>query len=90
MTRPATDWLDRAKCAALGATITADRDPFFLPDVVRGQVAHRQSGKTARWYCARCPVTAECLAYALRNNVRHGIWAGLDAADLIRMRQETA
>lgn len=87
-----TDWRERAKCRELGTAITPDRDPFFLPDTVgQGrQSVRRQSGKTAKWYCARCPVAAECLAYALAKDVRHGIWAGLDASELARLRQRQA
>lgn len=84
-----SDWREKARCRE--APLTAGRDPFFLPDVSgRGRHVTNQSGKAARWYCDRCTVAADCLAYALRTGVRHGIWAGLDAAELVRMRQEVA
>lgn len=33
--------------------------------------------KSAKRICGRCPVTAECLEYALRHDERFGIWGGL-------------
>lgn len=30
----------------------------------------------ARPICASCPVKAECLDYALRNRIEHGMWGG--------------
>lgn len=37
----------------------------------------RGAPKEAKLVCAGCNVKAECLAYALRNNERDGIWGGL-------------
>lgn len=31
----------------------------------------------AKAVCAQCPVTAECLDYALANGERFGVWGGL-------------
>jgi WhiB family redox-sensing transcriptional regulator len=30
----------------------------------------------ARRICATCPVTAECLEYALEQHIDHGVWGG--------------
>lgn len=35
------------------------------------------STREAKAMCARCPVAAECLDYALENEERFGIWGGL-------------
>jgi WhiB family redox-sensing transcriptional regulator len=45
-----------------------DYDVFF-PE--RGQ-----SVTAAKTVCARCPVRAACLDYAMSINERHGIWGG--------------
>jgi WhiB family transcriptional regulator, redox-sensing transcriptional regulator len=38
-------------------------------------------GIQAKRICRRCPVKIECLAYALDNDERHGIWGGLSAQE---------
>lgn len=51
--------------------LCAQTDPeFFFPE--RGG-----SVREAKATCARCEVAAECLDYALRNEERFGVWAGL-------------
>jgi len=47
----------------------ADADLFFAPGAT-----HEQRAKSV---CRECPVRWECLAYALRNRVEHGVWGGL-------------
>jgi WhiB family transcriptional regulator, redox-sensing transcriptional regulator len=56
-------WRERAAC------LEAPTDLFF-PDV--GKTPHE-----ARAYCARCEVTAECVAFAIETNSESGIWGGL-------------
>ena len=36
-----------------------------------------ESAKQAKAVCAKCPVRAECLTWALTNNERFGVWGGL-------------
>lgn len=57
------DWEDRAQCRG------ADADIFFAPG---GTQEYR-----AKAVCRTCPVRWECLAYALKNRVEHGVWGGL-------------
>lgn len=56
-------WMDAARCRGL------DPDLFF-PE--RGE-----SGDEAKRVCAECPVSEECLSYALRHRISHGVWSGL-------------
>ncbi len=46
----------------------------------------------ARAICARCPVAAECLDYAIRADEGHGLWGGKTPAerDEIRRRRRGA
>jgi WhiB family redox-sensing transcriptional regulator len=57
-------WAARALCADV------DPELFFPPN---GDPATE-----ARHVCSQCPVTAECLAYALNSDEAYGIWGGLD------------
>jgi WhiB family redox-sensing transcriptional regulator len=56
------EWMDRALCAQLAP------DAWF---------PEGGPATSARRVCAACPVRAECLAYALGNGERFGIWGGL-------------
>jgi len=55
-------WMSDALCAQIATEM-------FFPE--RGG-----STREAKGVCAACPVTAECLEYALRNDERFGIWGG--------------
>jgi WhiB family redox-sensing transcriptional regulator len=57
------DWENLASCR------NADSEIFFAPGGIQ---EHR-----AKAVCRSCPVRWECLAYALRNRVEHGVWGGL-------------
>lgn len=55
--------------------LCSQTDPeAFFPE--KGQPTRR-----AKAICARCQVRAECLAYALKNRERFGIWGGLSAME---------
>lgn len=62
MNRPEM-WRLRAACAD-----HPDPDRWFP-----GPTEHAVEAKAV---CADCPVTAECLAYALRHRIKEGIWGG--------------
>lgn len=60
-----TPWAKDAACRG------TDPDLFFPP---RG--SHTASN-AAKAVCARCPVTAECMQYALDNGENEGVWGGV-------------
>ncbi|GAA1031610.1 MULTISPECIES: WhiB family transcriptional regulator [Amycolatopsis] len=74
----ATSWLARAACQ--------DEDPeLFFPISDMGPGA--QQVAKAKAVCARCPVRAECLSYALDNGLGNGIFGGtteLERRKLVR------
>ena len=45
------------------------------------------STREAKAVCRRCPVRAECLAYALANDARFGVWGGTSERDRRRMKR---
>lgn len=71
-----------------GACWQSHADDFFVErgDSGRGSVR-------AKAVCARCPVTKECLDYALENRMDFGIWGGLtykQRQDVRRARRSVA
>ncbi len=66
------------------SALCAETDPeAFFPD--RGE-----SPRAAIAVCLRCEVRRECLAYALTNDERFGVWGGMTARQRRRLRRETA
>lgn len=65
-----TNWMLRAQCRDAPAEL------FFQPP---GAALANQA--TIREFCARCPVTTECLAFALsaRAEDQYGIWGATSA-----------
>jgi WhiB family redox-sensing transcriptional regulator len=66
-------WELHAVCAEVGAD-------WWFPE------PHERVEPAVLATCARCPVRAACLDYALHNRVAHGIWAGLTAYELFLLR----
>lgn len=72
------DWRRQAACR--------DEDPeLFFPVGTSGpallQVAEAKS------VCARCPVLAECLTWALETGEDAGVWGGLDEDERRALRR---
>lgn len=61
--RPNEQWKDHALCAQIGGDL-------WFPE--KGG-----STREAKQVCRRCPVTAECLDYALAHQEQFGIYGGL-------------
>lgn len=61
--------------------LCAETDPeSFFPEL-------GSSARTAKAVCARCDVTAACLAYALRTKQRWGVWGGRSERERNAMRK---
>ena len=72
------DWRLRAACR--------DQDPeLFFPLSEMGPGA-RQADR-AKAVCARCPVRAECLEYALDNGLDHGVFGGTTETERRALRR---
>lgn len=66
-----TEWMNQGKCRAVSW------DTFFPHDGT-GVVA-------AQKICATCPVSQECLEYALANHIDHGVWGGCSERERARI-----
>lgn len=64
--RPDSSWREAAECR--GHSITS----FFVESK-----KERYSGLGWEPLCGRCPVRADCLAHALVEDERWGVWGGL-------------
>lgn len=75
---PATDWREHAACR--------DQDPdLFFPIGDAGPAL--QQIDDAKAICHRCPVTEECLRFALATGQDYGIWGGLTADERRALRR---
>jgi WhiB family redox-sensing transcriptional regulator len=66
-------WRERALCAQTGPEL-------FFPEA-GGSV------REAKQICRACEERAECLAYALANDERFGVWGGLSEKERRRLRR---
>lgn len=63
------DWMTDAACIEIGP------EAFFPSPVSNGP--NRAANKATRICHSQCPVEADCLQYALANELEHGIFGGL-------------
>ena len=64
-------WMERAACADLPTT------RFFLTE--------GESPAGAIAVCEQCPVSSDCLAYALKHRIMDGIWGGTTSQERKRV-----
>ena len=75
---PSPEWRDRAVCRTI-----MDLDVFFPPQGGNAAV------NAAKEICKTCPVIVECREYAMRNDIKHGVWGGLSELERRRLRRGT-
>lgn len=66
-------WADRAACEGQPGSM-------FFP-------GPGDSNAPAKAVCARCPVRADCLEFAVATSQHHGIWGGLSERERERLRR---
>ena len=66
-----TEWMNRGKCKQAAPEI-------FFPGDGRGVLL-------AQRICAECPVSRDCLEYALENHIDHGVWGGCSERERVRI-----
>lgn len=69
-------WRTDAACADIPLSVV---DQIFFPK--QGGTTHQ-----AKAVCARCPVRAECLAWAVADPDLAGVWGGTSARERRRLR----
>lgn len=73
---PPDFWQDRAGCFGV------DPDIFF-------PVSEDEAGP-ALAFCRACAIREECLAWALKNGERYGVWGGLTEQQRRRLQRQVA
>ena len=68
-----TEWMPEGKCRDMDPSI------FFPSDGLGVQEAQR--------ICADCPVSEDCLEYALANRIDHGVWGGRSERERRRLQR---
>lgn len=70
-TRTDNEWWHKARCKGM------DTNKFYQPDQDDGSSTRLRRERAAKAICAVCPVSKECLDWAIENGERAGIWGGL-------------
>jgi WhiB family redox-sensing transcriptional regulator len=71
------EWMTDAACR----DDTVDRDVFFPTADRHDNSRFNQDVRDAKAACLRCPVRRDCLDYAVRLGIPHGIYGGLLPAE---------
>ncbi len=71
----APTWQEFAECVSYAGRVD------FFP-------ARGESVRDAKEVCAACCVRSECLDFALRMKVAHGVWGGLSERERRNLRRE--
>lgn len=71
-------WVEQAAC---GGNVNPAHDPEIHFPIIGPPFTparHNDAIDRAKEVCADCPVTVECLTYALEQDERFGVWGGRD------------
>ena len=78
------DW-DVSAWRTRSACLDSDPDVFF-------PISEEEAGP-ALAFCGACRIREECLAWAMKNGERYGVWGGLTERErrrILRQRRKTA
>lgn len=72
---PSTAWQLEGRCRV------EDGSVFFPPAHFEHKPEREAREARAKEICARCPVRAECLEWALATREQHGVWGGYSESE---------
>ena len=84
-TRPDSIGLDGWRDSAACRSVEPD---LFFPIGTTGSALHHIAA--AKNVCAKCPVTSECLEFALETNQDSGVWGGTSEEERRQLRRARA
>lgn len=70
--RTKIDWQAKAACRGPFQSV------FFPPTMGEGRIEKARREARAKAICTTCPVSEECLEYAIDTREPHGVWGGLN------------
>ena len=76
------DWYEHAQCK--GQT---DKFLFKRYRGINGRALNQQVEEAKR-VCIGCPVQMRCLRFAVKNNIKFGIWGGVDIENLHNVKHK--
>lgn len=77
-------WVRRAACVGKPPALFSSEELSTPGQPRNGTIS------AAKAVCSVCPVTRECLSYAVDNREDYGIWGGLTGAEREQLRRTTA
>ena len=77
--------LGRARNGATAPLVATPRPELFFPIGTTGGALDQIDA--AKRVCGQCPVTHECLEFALGTNQESGVWGGLTEEERRRLRK---
>jgi WhiB family redox-sensing transcriptional regulator len=72
------DWIGKAACYGKGSEL------FFSDSTFK--TINKKMIEQAKSVCKTCSVSAECLAYAINQDERFGIWGGYSSKELSALK----
>lgn len=73
-------WRDRAACKGISI------DVFYFESDDENRNLKKQTDK-AKAFCKECPVSKECLSYALNEDIKFGVWGGFTSRERGSLRR---
>lgn len=75
------EWRSRALCAGMDTNL-------FFDDPEDNSASHFKR-EYAKGICAQCPVSTECLNFAIDNDIRDGIYGGITYRNRLNIKRAT-
>jgi len=73
-------WRDRAACKGVPINV------FYFESDEENRNLKKETEK-AKAFCKECPVAEQCLAYALNENIKFGVWGGFTSRERGTLRK---
>lgn len=73
-------WRDKAACKGVPLNV------FYFESDEENRNLKKETEK-AKAFCKECPVAEQCLAYALNENIKFGVWGGFTSRERGTLRK---